>query len=57
MNLPELFVERTRRLMGEEMCNALCEALEQQDTPVSVRMNTAKWEHVPAHRSEVTRSS
>ena len=53
MNLPELFVERTRRLMGEEMCNALCEALEQQDTPVSVRMNTAKWEHVPAHRSAV----
>ena len=35
------------------MCNALCEALEQQDTPVSVRMNTAKWEHVPAHRSAV----
>ena len=35
------------------MCNALCEALEQQETPVSVRMNTAKWEHVPAHRSAV----
>lgn len=52
MNLPELFLERTRRLMGEEMCNALCEALE-KDTPVSVRMNMAKWEHVPVHRSEV----
>ena len=52
MNLPELFLERTRRLMGEEMCNALCEALE-QDTPVSVRMNTAKYGRVPAHRLAV----
>lgn len=52
MNLPELFLERTRRLMGEEMCNALCEALE-QDTPVSIRMNTAKYDRVPAHRSAV----
>ena len=52
MNLPELFLERTRRLMGEEMCNALCEALE-QDTPVSVRMNADKYGRVPAYRSRV----
>lgn len=40
-NLPSEFIERTRQLMGEAECNALCRAL-QADEPVSIRTNTGK---------------
>lgn len=40
-NLPSEFIERTRQLMGESECNALCRAL-QADEPVSIRTNTGK---------------
>lgn len=46
MNLPTDFLFRTRRLMGEEACAALCEAL-RQVPPVSVRMNTLKCADLP----------
>lgn len=41
MNLPAEFVERTRKLMGEEAYNELETAL-QGDAPVSIRVNRAK---------------
>lgn len=40
-NLPSEFIERTRQLMGEAECTALCRAL-QADEPVSIRTNTGK---------------
>ena len=40
-NLPSEFIERTRQLMGEAECNALCRAL-QADESVSIRTNTGK---------------
>lgn len=46
MNLPVSFISRTSQLMGEEVCNALCKALE-KDSPVSIRLNTEKMEVVP----------
>lgn len=45
-NLPSEFIERTRQLMGEAECNALCRAL-QADEPVSIRTNTGKNAPVP----------
>lgn len=47
MNLPSSFIERTKQLMGESGCDALCEAL-QHDTPVSVRINSSKTDLVPS---------
>ena len=41
MNLPQAFVERTRRLLGEEY--PLFEASLHQDTPVSIRPNRGKY--------------
>ena len=41
MNLPQAFVERTRRLLGEEY--SLFEASLQQETPVSIRPNRGKY--------------
>lgn len=41
MNLPSEFVERTRKLMGDEACQALEMAL-QAEAPVSIRVNRAK---------------
>ena len=38
---------RTRQLMGEEACTALCEAL-QQESPVSIRLNPLKSSGIPA---------
>lgn len=46
MNLPADFIERTRRLMGEKECDALCAALG-EETPVSIRVNAAKWSVEP----------
>ena len=46
MKWPADFWTRTCRLMGEEACRDLCEAL-QHDTPVSVRVNRAKLSDVP----------
>ena len=43
MNLPTDFSTYTRTLLGEESYNRLVEAL-QQDSPVSVRLNTSKKE-------------
>jgi len=43
MNLPTKFATYTRTLLGEEGYNALLEAL-QQDSPVSIRLNTSKKE-------------
>ena len=47
MNLPAEFMARTRQLMGEEACTALCEAL-QQEAPVSIRLNPLKSSGIPA---------
>ena len=47
MNLPAEFMARTRQLMGEEACTALCEAL-QQESPVSIRLNPLKSSGIPA---------
>ena len=47
MNLPSSFIERTKQLMGESGCDALCKAL-QHDTPVSVRINSSKTDLVPS---------
>lgn len=52
MNLPSDFIQHTRRLMGDEACDALCAAL-QQDIPVSIRMNTRKCPSVPSHSRPV----
>ncbi len=38
MELPASFVENTRALLGEEMCNKLAAALE-EEAPVSIRLN------------------
>ncbi len=47
MNFPVSFIARTAALMGEENCKALCEAM-QNETPVSIRINTAKTKSIPA---------
>lgn len=47
MKLPVSFISRTSQLMGENICQALCEALE-KDSPVSIRMNRHKMDVVPA---------
>ncbi len=47
MNFPVSFISRTAALMGEENCKALCEAM-QNETPVSIRINTAKTKSIPA---------
>lgn len=46
MNLPSSFIDRTSKLMGEDACRELCEAL-QHDTPVSIRVNKGKCDSVP----------
>ena len=43
MMLPEAFVTRLRALLGPAEASALCVALTEGDTPVSVRRNPAKW--------------
>lgn len=43
MMLPEAFVTRLRALLGSAEASALCVALTEGDTPVSVRRNPAKW--------------
>lgn len=53
MNLPADFVERTRRLMGEKECEALCAAL-CGEAPVSIRMNAAKWSGKPLDAAPVS---
>ena len=46
MNLPASFITRTSQLMGEDVCKALCDALE-KESPNSIRMNTVKMEQLP----------
>ena len=43
MMLPEAFVIRLRALLGPAEASALCVALTEGETPVSVRRNPAKW--------------
>lgn len=52
MNFPVSFISRTSELMGEESCNALCEAM-QHETPVSIRINSGKITSVPSGSSNV----
>lgn len=51
-NLPSEFIERTRQLMGETECNALCQAL-QADEPVSIRTNNGKKAPAPPQAHHV----
>lgn len=46
MNLPLDFVERTRKLLGEDEMDALLKALD-TEAPVSVRMNRGKCSGIP----------
>ncbi len=52
LNLPSEFIERTRLLMGETECNALCQAL-QTDSPVSIRTNSGKKSPIPPQAQNV----
>lgn len=47
MNLPDSFTLYTRQLMGEETFNRFMEALD-EEPPVSLRVNTAKWDGRPS---------
>ncbi len=49
MELPKDFIDETTRLLGSDEAEALCHALTEGQTPVSVRRNPAKpCEHLPA---------
>ena len=52
MNLPTSFISRTSQLMGDNVCKALCEALE-KDSPISIRLNQLKMDVVPEESKRI----